>query len=287
MSEVLEEVEELIIIEDRASKIDALINELMIGKKKLSFSSLKAFRQSPDSFIEYVFKERKQTDAMFLGVIIHCLVLEPEKFEERYTIMDDTEICGDIGGAKPRSTSRYKEWKEAFLSNATGEVVPMNTYIQATIIAGNITHNRASKKVLSICPKREQFIEWNYKNFGFRGYYDGGGDKARMDVKLVPDASPRKAQRTIIDMWYHGQAAMYLTAEGTLLPFYIICADRKGGVSVHKLHKSLIDHGLEEYSTVVDKFNECLLKENFNQSFDFWAEAYDGIYNCDKPAYMY
>jgi hypothetical protein len=284
---VEKQLEEALVITDRASKIDQLITDLMNGTKKLSFSSLKAFRNSPSDFIDYCFREKEQTDAMKLGLIIHCLVLEPEQFEKRYTIMDDTEICVQIGGAKPRATTKYKEWKEVFELTAIGEIIPFKVWQQANIIAGNIQHNRAAGKVLSICPNREQHIEWNYKNFAFHGYYDGGGEKARLDIKLVPDASPRKAQRTIIDMWYHGQAGMYLTAEGKRLPYYIICADRKGGVSVHKIDKSLLDHALEEYSDLVDKFNECLLKENFNQSYDFWAESYDGIFVVDKPAYMY
>lgn len=286
MSET-EEVEDLVIIENRQAKIDQLISDLLDGKKMLSFSSLKAFRSSPKDFIEYVFKEKVQTDAMLLGTMIHCLILEPDKFAERYTIMDDTDICVNIGGAKPRATNKYKEWKELFIQEATGEVISITVYQQAEIIAGNVTHNRAAKKVLNLCPLSEQYIEWEFKNFKFRGYYDKGGEKIRADLKLVPDASPRKAQRTIVENWYHGQASMYLTAEGIKLPFYIICFDRKGGVSVHKLDKSLIEHGLKEYSDIVDKFNECLLKENFNQSYDFWAESYDGIYTCDKPSFLY
>ena len=289
-----EQVEEVLILEDRQSKIDQLISDLMDGSKTLSFSSLKAFRNSPNDFIDYVFREKKQTDAMLLGTLIHCLVLEPEKFEERYTVLDDEAKCIEIAGTdwqeegkKPRSTKKYKEWKAEFLSTCTGEVIPLNQFQQATIIAANITHNRAAKKILNLCPNREVRLEWKFKNFGFTGYYDAGGSKIRVDIKKVPDASPRAAQRTIISMWYHGQAAMYLTADGTFLPFYIICCDAKGGVSVHKLDKSLIEQGLEDYSNVVDKFNECLLKESFNQSYDFWAESYDGIFVCDKPAYMY
>ncbi len=283
-----EQIEEVLIIEDRQTKIDQLISDLMSGEKTLSFSSLKAFRNSPADYIDYAFREKKQTDAMLLGTLIHCLVLEPEKFEERYTVLDDTEIMSTLSDSgNPRATKVYKEWKEGFLAKCTGETITLKMKQQAEIIAGNITHNRAAKKVLSLCPKREQKIEWQYKNFGFRGYYDLGGEKVRADIKKVPDASPRAAQQTIIKMWYHGQAAMYLTAEGVILPFYIICADAKGGVSVHKLDKSLIEQGLEDYSKIVDKFNECLLKENFNQSYDFWAESYDGIFVADKPAYMY
>jgi len=282
-----EQIDEVLILEDRQSKIDQLISDLMDGSKTLSFSSLKAFRNSPNDFIDYVFREKKQTDAMLLGTLIHCLVLEPERFEDRFTVLDDADKIAEIGGGNPRATKVYKEWKAEFLSTCTGEVIPLNQFQQATIIAANITHNRAAKKILNLCPNREVRLEWKFKNFGFTGYYDAGGAKIRVDIKKVPDASPRAAQRTIISMWYHGQAAMYLTAEKTMLPFYIICCDAKGGVSVHKLDKSLIQQGLQDYSDIVDKFNECLLKENFNQSYDFWAESYDGIYVCDKPAYMY
>lgn len=288
MPEILETEEEVLILPNRQEKIDRLISDLMSGEKTLSFSSLKAFRNSPSDFIDYVFREKKETEAMLLGKLIHCLVLEPEHFDERYTVMDDTEIMATLADSgNPRNTKVYKEWKAQFLATCFGEVISLKLKQQAEIIAGNITHNRAACKVLNLCPKREQKIEWQYKNFGFKGYYDLGGEKVRADIKKVPDASPRAAQSTIIKMWYHGQAAMYLTAEKVILPFYIICCDAKGGVSVHKLDKSLIEQGLEDYSKLVDKFNECLLKERFNESYDFFAESYDGIYLCDKPAYMY
>ncbi len=285
--ENIEEVDEVLVIQDWDSQVEQLMHDLQTGERKLSFSSIKAFRNSPRDFLDYCFRTKEQTDAMFLGTVIHCLVLEPEKSESRFTVMDDTDICAQIGGAKPRATKAYGEWKQVFIESAIGEVVPLKVYQQAKVIATNNLYNRASSKVLSICPKREQHIEWQFKNFAFHGYYDGGGDKARCDIKLVPDASPCKAQRTIIDMWYHGQAAMYLTAEGVRLPYYVICADRKGGVSVHKIDKSLLDHALGEYSDIIDKFNDCLFKENFGQSYDFWAESYDGIFIIDKPAYMY
>ena len=52
----------------------------------LSFSSCKAFSQSPAHFVAY--KERKQheTPAMRLGTAVHMAVLEPEKFGERYQV---------------------------------------------------------------------------------------------------------------------------------------------------------------------------------------------------------
>lgn len=283
-----EELEDVLIISDWDAKVEQLMADLLNGTKKLSFSSLKAFRSSPRDFLDYQFRERVQTEAMLLGSVIHCLVLEPEKFAEKYTVMDDRKKVEEIGGGNPRATNLYKAWKAEFMATAIGEVIPSKLFEQAQAIAGNILHNRASHKVLSICDgESEEYIEWTYKNFNFHGYIDKSGAKAICDVKLVPDASPKAAQRTIINMGYYLQAGMYLTQRGLRLPYYILCADRKGGVSVHKIDKSLLDHAFDEYSDLVDKFNECLLKDGFNQSYDFWAESYDGIFIIDKPAYFY
>ena len=288
MSEIIDDVEEIVIVQDRAAKLDQLINDLLRGEKSLSYSSLKAFKESPNDFVDYVFKEKKQTDAMFFGVVLHCLVLEPEKFEERFLVIQDEEICNQIGGAKPRSTKFYKEWKDGLIAkNPKKEIVSFQVYQSANAIAWNVKTNRASAKILSLCPQREQGIEWEYKNFKFRGFIDANGQKIMADLKVVVSASPRKAHRTIIDMSYYLQAAMYLVGVGVIVPYYIICADRKGGVSVHKLDKHLIEHGLDEYEKLIDKFIECLLKESFNQSYDFYAEGRDGIFLADKPAYLY
>lgn len=284
-----EELDDVLIISDWDAKVEQLIHDLNTGTKKLSFSSIKAFRNSPRDFLDYTFRTKEQTDAMFLGVLIHCLVLTPNLFETKYAIFDDTDKVNEIGGGNPRNTKLYKEWKAAYMETYAGlELVTLKVAQQAKAIANNILYNRASSKVLSICDgEPEKYIEWDYKNFKFHGYIDKPGKKAMCDLKLVPDASPRKAQRTIIDMGYYLQAAMYLTANNERLPFYFICADRKGGVSVHKVHKSLLDHGLDEYSDLVDKFNSCLFNEKFNESYEFWSENFDGIFNVDKPAFMY
>lgn len=63
--------------------------------------------------------------------------------------------------------------------------------------------------------------------------------------------------------------------------------DKNNGVSVHELSDSLIEHAMNEIESLLDKFNECILNDEFNTSFDFWAERFDGIFIADKPAYLY
>lgn len=286
--EELEIVESPVVIADRSYKIDLLIRKLMSGESWLSFSSMNNFRESPKEFIEYKLKEKKTTDAMLFGSMVHCLVLEPNDFENRYAVLDDKDICIQIGGAKPRATKAYKEWKEIFLQEiGEREPVTPEAFLFAQIIADNVINNRASKKVFRQIEVKEHPVEWEYKNFKFKGFIDGMSDKIVFDLKTCASAKPKKFQRDIIDKGYYLQAAMYLTALGRMLPYYIIAVDTKGGVSVHKLHNHLIEHGLKEYEKLLDEFNKCILIDGFDQSYDFFAESYDGIFTADKPAYLY
>ncbi len=265
-----------------------IINSLMSGESWLSYSSLKAFKKSPIDFINYKLGKKETTDAMLFGSMLHCLVLEPNDFDSRYHCLDDTDICNQIGGAKPRATNKYKEWKETALADAGDKVlVETNDYISAKIIASNVLHNRASRKILDICWEHEKGIEWEFKNFKFKGFIDGLGIGAICDLKTCQDADPEFFQRDIIKNCYHIQAAMYLYAEGKMQDYYIIAVDRKGGVSVHKLRMELIEQGMKDYNELLDKFNFCILRDAFDQSYDFHSKRFDGIFDMEKPKWMY
>jgi hypothetical protein len=279
----------------RKIQVQGIIDKLMSGEGKLSYSSLSAFRESPKSFIDYKLKQRIETPAMIYGSMVHCLVLEPEKFELRYHAIDDEDICNSIGGAKPRATKAYKEWY-AIAEQEAGERILVDTddWNAAKIVANGVRYNRATSKILGLCEAHETPVQWEYKNFSFQGIMDGYGQRAVFDLKTVADAEPRKVQRDIYQNWYYMQAAMYLHGLGYKdeqgikdMPYYIIAADKIGGVSVHHLDYNLIIHGLNEYSNLIDKFNLCVLKECWNESYEYWSERFDGIFVCDKPSYFY
>lgn len=270
------------------SNTQPIIDSLMSHEGHLSFSSLKAFAESPATFMEYKLSKREPTDAMLFGSMLHCLVLEPQEFEKRYLCLDDSDICAQIGGAKPRTTKLYKEWYAVTVGEAGDrEIVGTNEYLSAKIIASNVLHNRASAKILDLCWQHEKPIEWEFKNFKFKGFIDGKGQKAICDLKTCADADPKKFQRDIINNKYYLQGAMYLFAESENIPYYIIAVDKNSGVSVHKLEDKLIEHGMTEYNMLLDRFNECILKDSFDQSYDFWSDRYDGTFICEKPGYLY
>lgn len=263
-----------------------IIERIMRHEDHLSYSSLKAFSESPADFIRYKMGAKETTPAMAFGSMLHCLILEPEEFDSRYFLIEDEDICKEIGGAKPRSTNKYKDWLSTQADKAGDrEMIQLGDFKEAEMIASNVRYNNPSKKIIDQCNEKEMPIEWEFKNFRFKGFMDGNGDKVIVDIKSCSDASPKKFQRDIISNKYHLQAAMYSYAVGGK-DYYIIAVDRKGGVSVHLLSKELIGYGMEEYNYLMDKFNECVLFDLWDSSFDFYCPSPGGIYTAEKPAYL-
>lgn len=293
---MIEQEEEVEIISVREEQIKELISQFIKGEKHLSFSSLKAFAENPAEFIQYCLREKKTTAAMKFGTLLHALVLEPDSIDEAYAVMDDTEIYNRLvkeGSKSPRQTIKYKEWKAEFEQSTMGrEVVSITDFIAASAIANNVNFNTASSKILKACTERETHVEWTYESHKFRGFIDAKTPKDAkqrmvMDLKSCQNANPLFFQREIIKNKYYLQGPMYLTAEGdTDIPYLIVAADRKGGVSVHRLDPRLIKYGMEEYKRLLDNFNSCLIKDSFNQSYEFWSGKWDGIYDMKKPTFM-
>lgn len=284
----------------RQDQIDAIIMRLIRGEDHLSFTSLNAFRRSPVSFIDYKQNKLEQTDeetaAMKFGSMLHCFVLEPDDFANRFYSFDDSDKCNELiaGGAKsPRATKAYKEWYATQAESAGDRtIVKPQEAAHARLVANNLKNNRAARRVMDMCPVHEKRIEWTHKNFNHKGFIDGDGEHAMFDLKSMADAEKRKAQRAITDKGMYIQAAMYQFGSGLtkMKQHYIIAVDKMSGVSVHELHPRLLQQGLEDYMALVDYFNVCIIEDAFEESFDFWAknreQRWTGIFSAELPGYM-
>lgn len=103
------------------------------NKDYIGSTSLKLLKVSP---LHYKNQEPMDTEALRFGSAYHCFILEPEKFESEYFVIDDTEFCKqliefgtlDAKGnrkevSKPRATNEYKNWYEQQISNANGKIL--------------------------------------------------------------------------------------------------------------------------------------------------------------------
>jgi len=80
------------------------------NKKHFSPSQLKKLYLSVGQLNAYLSKVWTSSKQMDLGTAVHTKLLEPNMWDERYFVLDDVEICKEIGGARPSATKKYKEW---------------------------------------------------------------------------------------------------------------------------------------------------------------------------------
>lgn len=98
------------------------------GKGYVSYSALKYAadnsKQQDMKLFELYMRGllKKDSPALTFGSLYDCMLLEPENVNERFYVLDDTEICLEIGGKNPRATKKYKEWK-ASQENDSREIV--------------------------------------------------------------------------------------------------------------------------------------------------------------------
>lgn len=84
------------------------------GREYFSPSQLKKLFLSVGQLNAYLKRAFTTSSAMALGSAVHCRLLEPLSFDDRYIVFDDAEKCKEIGGKRPTATKAYSEFKLEF-----------------------------------------------------------------------------------------------------------------------------------------------------------------------------
>lgn len=251
----------------RESRVKELIERIQRKEEMLSHSSFNAFCKSPKHFLQYKLKERKTTPAMVFGSMVHCLILEPDEFNQRYFIA-------------PKCDKRTKEgkatWAQAMEDAGERELTNKADYDKAKRIKDAVYSNGASRWVMDNITETEKAVYWNYGGYKWRGHIDGSGEHILMDLKKVVDADFRKVERLIRYEGYGRQAAHYLRSEKKAKDFYFVCFDDSANISVVKMSKGAIAAEYDRIEFYMNKFSYCAFKNEWNKSFDFYAP--NGIY---------
>ena len=156
-----------------------------VGKGHLSYSSIKYALGDMRLWEMYMRGQlKKESDALTFGTMYDMMLFEPEKAQERYYTMDDSEVIAEIGGKSPRMTKRYKEWRaqlEQITQNADKELVSLEDMQQA----------KEMIERLDACGIREQYLDGQYQvefneeidGVPVKGFLDCLGDEYITDSK--------------------------------------------------------------------------------------------------------
>lgn len=224
--------------------------------------------------------DEDETEALMIGAAVHCRVLTPHLFDRRYV------QC-------PELDRRTKAGKEAFA--ALLEEHPGKTILRAsqwTDVLGMsdalIKHEHVSM-LLEAATEREVSGIWEDAETGLRCkmradmFCDEFG--AIVDIKTTRDASKRAFEKSILDLRYYRQGAMYLNGAKALgknvSSFAIVAVEKTApyAVACYQIDQEYIEAGARELAPLMDLYAEC-------ERNDSWLGYDENLVNILPPEWL-
>ena len=259
------------------------------GKGYLSYSALKYAADGADEqdmkLFELYMKGllRKESDALTFGSVYDKLLLEPESFNDDFHVIYDSEILKEIGGAKPRSTKKYKEWleEEKHKAEEEGKRVINEEMIQqaedmivrldeSEIISPDTGETIPVRHFLSGQAQYE-IVDW-VGDIPVRGFLDVRGQGFITDSKTTRSLSGFKYD--VFKRSYDIQAYIYTHVEAETNFYWVAQTKQKPyTVAVYKASPSTLARGEAKFWSAVNNVMRWLDKpEKDTSSFAIFSE---------------
>lgn len=277
--------------EEENSEYYNLIGRMQRKEEVLSYSSLKEFGKSPRNFIKYKLRERReQTDSQIFGSLCDCLLTEPENYDNLFVIVDNTPstdnqkgFCKDvISGLSIEESfkNNYSRGKAediyAGLRNFIECIKQNKTAINsqqkedAENIVNGLKQSPLVMQYIDACTSFQKKREWEHDGWKFKGFTDGEGNKIIIDLKYTANADPEMFERDVMKYDYYMQMAMYAAPDEGLPECYFIAYDKTGNYCVIQLDYTLLVYGKRKYHYLVNKLNQCISENRWNESYNFF-----------------
>ena len=255
--------------------------------KALSHSMLSCLAQNPmECRMRYVDDPptlpRKDSAAFAMGHAVHCLALEPERFDERFAVAPKVDR---------RTTAGKVAWAE-YLADCEGKTVLDEQDYADAVACVQALNNHADFATIMAQPRRVE-VEHYFDLFGhrFKARLDCVIDSMRLilDIKTTDDASPHRWQWSAVDYGYHRQQIIYQEAlrqeTGKQYRFIFAVVEKPKpstrGIpptaALYELREESVLMGVEDTQDLVWQY-ERRTKEND------WQQPYsDGIFPLRLP----
>lgn len=206
---------------------------------------------------------RRVTPAMKLGTAIHCAVLEPSKFNERYIVEPE---------GLDRRTKEGKAKAEE-LRSSNREVISHDDFLTVSKISESVFKNDAASTLLS-GGKSEFSLAWidPETNVNCKARLDYIAEKGKIiiDLKSAEDASPSGFSMACARYNLHRQAAWYLEGvERTLglrpeiFVFVVFEKEPPFASAFYYASADMIRQGTEECRTLLKAYASCLARDEW------------------------
>lgn len=237
-------------------------------------SHLKVLMEGGPEALDHYYKYGSEDKPEYaFGRAFHCLILEPEVFNERFFILDDTAICKEIGGKRPTATKKYAEWKDEIIEeNKDKEIISLDDMNRMTKMEDKLLSIPQVRTLLENT-RREVIYKANINGVECKGKLDAvKPNQMIIDLKTTSKApTPYQFGKDFRNYNYDRQMAFY--AELAKVPNACIIAIQKTApytVGVYMISEESMEEGVKKYS----------------YALDFYKEQYRGNLDIDKFYYQ-
>ncbi len=254
----------------------------------VNWSSLRYMSVSPRMFKHRLKNPEPRKASWVLGGAIHCIVLEPEKFADRYVTLDDEtiEVCAPSRGSKAGKllVEEHPEFATALMSSGEyqaacvalaypGKEALSAKQRETALTAGDAVreHRTAREMLRGGCA--EDVLTWTDEFSGLvcKGRLDYLRPDLVIDLKSSRDPSPSKFERDAANYGYAAQVAFYYDGAraakrmtGSNRPVIIaVRAKDDFDVACFRLSDEALDTGRTIYRTLLQRLAECTAADYF------------------------
>jgi len=217
------------------------------------------------------------TDAMKLGTLAHCYVLEPEEVIRRYATKPE---------GMSFATKEGKAWRASVPPGI--DIVSQGDMTQAQQQRAAIWSVPALRNLISQ-GKAEESAFWNDKATGLRCrarpdwlHFTGPKRAVVLDIKTIAELTPESVAKSVAKYGYHRQQAHYTAGveacgiEVEEFVFGFVSSSYPYLAVAYVLDDQTRDQGVDEVSELLSRFAEC-------QRSNIWPAFGDGYQLMSLP----
>lgn len=253
-----------------------LSDEAYFAAEGANASGLKHILRSPAYFKQQKENPKEPSYQMIDGTGIHCAVLQPDEYDNRYVVLPDnaplkpTEKMIADPNPKPEIASRVQFWN-VFEKSAEGKTIitqdkdKLYRGIGSLLrdnseVAPLLENGKAEQAIFAVDPVTKKLCKCKPDFLTRVGDY-----KIMLELKTTDDARPDAFQRTAYNFGYYTSAAFYCDVmdwAGLGRPdgYFILAVERDAphGFKLYELSEEALDYGERMYRKALDLYSYCV-----------------------------
>lgn len=181
----------------------------------ISSTGLKRFINCPSDFLIYTEEEQERKHHFDLGNALEIALVIPERFEELVFVLDGRELIDEIGGSRPTSTTRYRQWKqEQYTLAGDRYIIDQSDKEWIDMVVETAMQNPLMQKIIGQAVYQPSFF-WIDEDTGVK--LKSRPDLVHpdinlfIDIKTAANGSPYAFGKAAIKYDYPIQAALHIT----------------------------------------------------------------------------